>query len=776
MSRAKVLVSSAAPHFPLKNATCPAYSVSDNYGDTADTTTLGKALIQAKATEGMRRLLLLCGGLLLAGPVIAQQIDIPGPGGSGAFGATVAVLPNSNIVVTDPYANSYRGAVYLYSPAGTLINSLGGSTTGTDAYSGDQIGSGGITILTNGNFVISSPTWYSGSAAHAGAVTLVDGSTGLSGTVSAVNSLIGTSAGDQVGGAANVGSLANDPQVIALTNGNYVVLSPNWSNTQGAVTWGNGDTGVAGVVTSANSLVGSSSNDRVGFAGTPLKNGNYVICSPGWSNGVTQHVGAVTWGNGQQGTSGIVSATNSLVGSTANDNVGNSSSYSGGLPCAAALSNGNYVVASPAWQNGTVLRAGAVTWADGNTGISGPVLASNSLVGSTNYDIVGVNSVVALTNGNYVVDSASWNNFTGAATWANGSTGLTGAVSASNSLVGSTTGSYFGDGFVTALSNGNYLVLSRSLGKVAWGNGGTGVSGPVSNSNSFQLGAINDANFVTALHNGNFVAANADFNVNGTTGQNVGAVALANGNTALVGSMSASNSLVGTSENDEVGSGGVTALSNGNYVVDSPLWSSSMGAVTWANGTTGLAGTVSVANSLVIGAVTGDPTLGRVIALTNGNYVVDSPGWINGAATDAGAITWANGNTGLTTGSVSAANSLVGSSANDQLGLDIYRGGGNPNGEHGVTALSNGDYVVASYYWNNGSTAAAGAITLGRGKCGGTVGPINASNSVRGTAANGGTNMVFSYDAAHDQLVVGQPASNLVSLFKADLIFSCGFQ
>jgi hypothetical protein len=36
--------------------------------------------------------------------------------------------------------------------------------------------------------------------------------------------------------------------------------------------------------------------------------------------------------------------------------------------------------------------------------------------------------------------------------------------------------------------------------------------------------------------------------------------------------------------------------------------------------------------------------------------------------------------------------------------------------------------------------------------------------------------MAFAYDAAHDQLVVGQPASNDVSLFKADQLFACDFE
>ena len=63
--------------------------------------------------------------------------------------------------------------------------------------------------------------------------------------------LVGSHFGDLVGG--------NDGQgVTALTNGNYVVDSPIWNNQEGAVTGGNGTTGITGTVSAANSLVGST--------------------------------------------------------------------------------------------------------------------------------------------------------------------------------------------------------------------------------------------------------------------------------------------------------------------------------------------------------------------------------------------------------------------------------------------------------------------------------------------------------------------------------------
>ncbi len=79
---------------------------------------------------------------------------------------------------------------------------------------------------------------------------------------------------------------------------------------------------------------------------TPLSNGNYVVTSPDWANGAAGDAGAVTWGSGTAGVSGVVSATNSLVGSTAGDSVGENAGS------VLALSNGNYVVSSQYWNNG----------------------------------------------------------------------------------------------------------------------------------------------------------------------------------------------------------------------------------------------------------------------------------------------------------------------------------------------------------------------------------------------------------------------------------------
>ncbi len=369
---------------------------------------------------------------LLAAPnspaAAATQIDILGPPGSGEFGYSVTVLPNGNIVVCDPYfddgINADVGAVYLYDGAsGNLISTLTGSTAG------DQVGYGGVTALSNGNYVVRSHSWDNGAIADAGAATWGDGASGVSGAVSDLNSLVGSTAGDRVGYYG----------VKALSNGNYVVRSPYWDNgaiaDAGAATWGDGTSGTSGAVSDLNSLVGSTADDRVGNGGvTALSNGNYVVSSTYWDNGAIANAGAATWGDGASGVSGAVSDLNSLVGSTAEDWVGD-----GGVT---ALSNGNYVVSSTYWDNGAIADAGAATWGDGTSGTSGAVSDANSLVGSTAEDQVGNYGVTALSNGNYVVRSSYWDNGAiadaGAATWGDGTSGVSGAVSDANSLVGST--------------------------------------------------------------------------------------------------------------------------------------------------------------------------------------------------------------------------------------------------------------------------------------------------------------------------------------------------
>jgi len=697
-------------------------------------------------------ILAVCAGSIVFVPH-AGAFDIPGPTNSVYFGKSVTVLPNGNIVIVDPgYAG--MGAAYLYSPNGVKISTLTGS------QGNDAIGSSGVVVLANGNYVVLSPNWHNGAGAAVGAATWRSASGGPSDVVSANNSLIGSTANDAIGS-----------QVIPLTNGNYVVWNAFWTNSStgaakaGAVAWCKGDGLTKGVVSASNALVGTQVNDYVGWSVVALTNGNYVIGSPDWANGSAAQAGAATWGNGNGGTVGLATAANSLVGANYGDMVGS---------VITALSNGNYVVGSAGWAVGSKLQVGAATWGNGNGGTVGPVTPANSLVGTNYGDGVG-SAVIALSNGNYVVGSPSWANGSvagaGAVTWGNGTTGTVGAVSEVNSLFGSN--AYDDVGYsLSALRNGDYVVGSPYwlngtaswAGAATWGNGNGGTIGAVSAGNSLVGSSYHDqvGSSVIPLSNGNYVVA-----VPAWAG--VGAVTWG-GFGGTTGPVSASNSLIGATNGDQVGQN-VAALSNGNYVVGSPLWSnggtSHVGAVTWGNGNSGTVATVAPGNSL-IGTTAGDEVGYSLLALSNGNYVAGTPFWTNNGAANAGAQTLGNGISGAV-GVVTPNNSLVGITSGDRIGFDLTFN--SPT----AFALSNGGYALISPYWTNASISQAGAATLRRGTdSAGSI--ITVENSVMGLLTASGFSMSLAYDASRDVLIVGRPAENKVTVFAADLIFRSSFE
>ena len=103
-----------------------------------------------------------------------------------------------------------------------------------------------------------------------------------------------------------VGSVQFGKRVVALPNGNIVVLDPGYNGDAGAVYLYNGATAAL-----ISALTGGSANDRVGRDGiTVLANGNFVVPSPFWG-GMT---GAATWCSAVVGCNGNVSGANSLVG------------------------------------------------------------------------------------------------------------------------------------------------------------------------------------------------------------------------------------------------------------------------------------------------------------------------------------------------------------------------------------------------------------------------------------------------------------------------------
>ncbi len=691
------------------------------------------------------------------------------PGGlapASASGALQAItLPNGRTVLVNPDDNTTgmsAGAVRMYERDGALVAVIAGR------LDSDRLGSRGIQQLKDpstgsagGTFVIASPDWGGDGVATAGAVTRVDGAAPRSLVATKLNSLVGTQAGDRVGSGG----------VTALSNGHYVVNSPEWSNDSaaraGAATWRNGvdDAGMAGAVSRDNSLYGALANDRISSGGTiPLANGHYAVSSPDWtyrfSTGFLTlsytQAGAVTWRDGKGASpAAAVASTNSFGGDAPYARVGSGGVY--------ALTNGNFVVNSPEWYpraSGTS-QVGAVTWINGFTGDSysaniggfaNSPWAGNSLVGTLTGDQVGSGRVVPLANGHFVALSPSWRSGTGAVTWSSGTgyigtqAGPTvGAVGAANSLIGSRQGDALGSGGAAALANGHYAVASPrwstdaapEVGAVTWRDGySAGVVGELDGSNSLigsRASSRVGSQGVTPLLNGSYVVNSPTWNSATATG--AGAVTWRSGDTPADTApvvVSASNSLIGTMTGDQVGSGGLVLLRDGNYVVVSPQWSDpsalrfNVGAVTWRDsvGNAGRAGAISAANS-VVGTSHGDQVgSGGVVALEGfgqGGYLVLSPKWTNGSQASAGAATPFLRTAGKS-GTVSTSNSFVGIQAGDQVGSG------------GAVALDDGGYAIGSPEWTNGDLQAAGAVTLA-GLASTVRGAVSASNSLVGSRA-----------------------------------------
>ena len=416
-----------------------------------------------------------------------------------------------------------------------------------------------------------------------GAVYLYNGS-----THALISTLKGSVEGDMIGF-----------DILTLNNGNYVVRSPNWHNgnlvNAGAATWCNGNIGVNGVINSNNSLIGSSAYDYVGFFAFALTNGNYVLSNQYWSNGPIANVGAATWGDGTKGVTGIISSNNSLIGTTAGDFVGH----------ATPLANGNYVVGSQFWHNGTIDNAGEATLCNGTTGLTGTVSTSNSFVGAASNSVAA--TVWPLSNGNYLLSGTG-------VTWANGATGLVGTANNSN-----TWGRQFSNDYVldaVVLPNGNYLVRGTLNGEISvtWANGSTGVIETRTTSNSF-LSGLN----VMPMANGAYVLSNPFWD------GNKGAAILCKADGSTTGTFAASTSLIGASLNDGVSSGGVTPLLSNNFVVCSPNWNGRRGAATLCQSDGSTTSIISSSNSLV--GTNPNDSVGSGVGLYPGMGAIGADQW-----------------------------------------------------------------------------------------------------------------------------------------------------
>jgi filamentous hemagglutinin family protein len=497
---------------------------------------------------------------------------------SGKEETQLGSIPNASA----PHGNSGTFLLdpkYIRIQTPTVVAGVSVELVDPNPGGGDLFGQN-LYVLSNGNILVLKPTDdFAGPLSNSGAVYLFDGTTG-----SLISQLRGSTAGDQVGS-----------NYTTLSSGKLAVFSPNWSNgaasSAGAITWLDIATGASGVVSAANSLVGSTTNDKVGNSGLSFLGGNrYYTATTAWNNSA----GAITWIDAAAPAVGAISSANSFVGSVAGDRLG-----SGGV---VTLPSGNYLIKSPFYNSSTSSgAAGAVTWSD-STGVTGTVgveTRGNSVFGAAQGDSVGSGGIVFLDSnnyypynyGNFVVVSPDANGGAGAVTFANQNSGFTGAgvVSTNNSLVGTAAGDHLGSAGVLPLYNpgdpahSNYLIRSpsygASAGAVTWASGIAAIRGNVGseiNGNSVFGNAPGDAvgaggSGIRTLDNYNFVVLSPNATSSDGLVAGVGAVTFGDQSSGFAapyaGGVSASNSLVGTTLNDHVGSGGVTNLSSGDYVV-----------------------------------------------------------------------------------------------------------------------------------------------------------------------------------------------------------------
>ncbi|MFN8534101.1 MAG: hypothetical protein U0556_11200 [Dehalococcoidia bacterium] len=556
------------------------------------------------------------------------------------FGQTVVPLPNGRVAVSAPgddIGAPDGGAAYLYNGlTGALVSVVTGS------HISDTVGLF-FTVLQTGNFVVQNPEWNGAR----GAVTFVDAATGLGGIVSSANSLIGQAPGEGVGS----GFLTT------IGADRYGVSTFKWSASRGAVTIGSSLTGITGTVSAANSVVGTAPSDDVGmfgFSPHPALGPNVIaISSPYWN----LQRGAITVLDAVPGMTGTVSVANSIIGAGPGDQVGFSFAQSVG-PDERSL-----LVVTPRW-NG---NRGAATFVVTPTlPVSLVVTTTNSLVGSLPGDGI-LTSATTVGDGNVLVRWANWNGGRGAVTWVDGKLGLTGTVSNSNSFVGETIGDRVGSG-VSLLGSDRYLLLDS-----AW-NGGRGAV-TIAPSNAPFTGVHTTTNslmgtnpsdrvglFATSLANGNVIIRSPSWNANR------GAVTFVLSSTAvLAGQINSANSLVGDDPNDLIG---VSVNEIGqNYAVIS---GGNLAAVTIGSSASGVAGVKSLANSFVASDLA-DGQFVFADQISGTQALARLPGWNGGR----GAIAFFDAVPGVT-GSVSTNNSIVGSLPGDRVGEGLRIVGGVP--------------------------------------------------------------------------------------------------
>ncbi len=835
---------------------------SEEFGITADVLPNGNLIVVDPGFDG-------AGPLVNIGAIYVYRPDgtllsrLTGSSAGDRVGSTIIRLQGNSFLVLSPFWGSQGnygagiGAVTLIDGDVGLNGTVSWANSLTGNQAGDEIGSGGSVKLPNGNILLKSPTWRSG-AAEAGAVTFLSADmTALVGRVSAENSLVGSQNGDLY-----------DSRITVLLDGDFVVTSSTWdsgaTHDVGAVTWGSGTHGIRGEVGPTLSLVGSSTGDFGNTTITSLFDGDYLVRSRNWTHGTLERVGAVTVASGDGSTVGVVNTNNSLIGAVQSGQLGSQLAFSvngffvvlgaieqtaGQDPIQAAaffgpgrtpkgvlssanalvLGQGNVVsnlsiqvsssgsaalmmpanggallvmpdpsqwhgtipqhlllsganhgdfsaarmrlmdgnrlwISTPFWDRGAIIDAGAFAILD--LGLPPPpeFSVANSILGSTSGDSVGSGGVWEHAGSLYVA-SPLWDRGlaenAGALTPLPNSLPVVGPVSEMNSLVGTSANDAVGTNPPINLGDGRI-----ALGTRTWTNGGAAragavtiidpdqaLIGPITASNSLVGSSVDDQiSTVRSLGNGDLVVISPDWDRGSVT--NAGAVTLIRGPTGLTGHINESNSYVGSHIGDGLGLF-VHPLVTGDFLIAAPRRTisgqTSAGSVTHGSLQNGIVGEFDPLRSLW-GSQANDQVGSQIFSLASGNALVGSSNWANGSVTRAGAITFYPAS-GSVSGPVGVHNSIVGNSQNDWLSTE------------NITRLSGDRFVARFDFWDNGTAANVGALLLGLSDPNAT-GPLSEEIAELGSATSGVSQWV--YDSFRNQLVVARGSDGIV-LFRPGL-------
>ncbi|KAJ4454721.1 putative Light-harvesting LHII; alpha subunit B / Histone protein [Paratrimastix pyriformis] len=441
------------------------------------------------------------------------------------------------------------------------------------------------------------------------------------------NSLVGDLA------SANIGWTQTGSWTMAITelpDGSYLVGSPKYetvgSGASGALTWCAGGTGCTGTVNGNHptSLVGSHSGDSVGSQVRVLADGSYVVFSSTWNT----NRGFVAVGSSTHPVTGVVSATNSLIGTTVADKVGlfTESSMFGSTSNMHFTDNGTFIMASTTWTNSatSISTGGAYVFFNPQAGIVpvGTIDETNALIGTTssvpNFFYLATHHSYLVTKHGVAGDSTHH----GFVHWCSGVTGCVGKIEEVAQLKGTATRKI--KPYVLTLTNDNFVVYSALYDDPANSRTGigfamlcSGLAGCPSTitATTALVGASSDA-FVSrqgiwGLPDGGYVVASAG--LGGSSGGfviscptctrgtfvNAGLVAKcgADGSGCMGQSASLANCLTGTAANMQLGLF-TKVLANDSLIIAAPGFDGK-GAVFWYSSTEPLEGTPTAANALI---------------------------------------------------------------------------------------------------------------------------------------------------------------------------------